>query len=153
MLTYESAAKTQLPPIDYIFVEKSKRVLIVYQGDKLIKTYKIALGPNTKGHKEKEGDCKTPKGIYSIAAKNPYSQYHKSLKLSYPNKKDQQHAAKLGCSPGGYIMIHGLGKSFSWLGKGHYLRDWTLGCIAVTNEEIDEIYSSVAVGTKIKIKP
>ncbi len=98
-------------------------------------------------------DGKTPEGKYSITYKNPNSQFHRSLKISYPNAKDKKIAKQNGVSPGGEIMIHGLAEPFAWLGKKHLLRDWTLGCVALTNEEIEEIYDHVKVGTHIQIEP
>lgn len=142
-----------LPTIDFILIEKGKRRLSAYHQGQLIKTYTVALGFLPQGHKEREGDGKTPEGVYTISSKNPKSQFHLALKISYPNKSDTINAQKQGYSPGGNILIHGVNKHFSWLGKLHAIKDWTLGCIAVTNEEIEEIYASTPVGTKVEIKP
>ena len=141
------------PKVDLILVEKKLRTMSVYHQGKLLKTYKVALGFAPIGHKEQEGDGKTPEGIYSVSAKYPNSQFYKALQVSYPNANDQKNARKKGVSAGGEIMIHGLGKDFSWLGKLHVKNDWTLGCVAVTNEEIKEIYDAAANGTKIEIRP
>lgn len=142
-----------LPPITRIVVDKSKRQLTVYNKDTLLKTYKVALGFTPTGHKEQEGDGKTPEGTYKICAKNPNSQFHRSLKVSYPNAADIKCAKGKCVPPGDHIMIHGLGKGFSSLGSNHVLNDWTLGCVALTNEEIEEIFRSVTVGTTIQINP
>ena len=142
----------QIPGIDLILVEKSKRMMSVYHEGRLLKTYKVALGFAPIGHKEQEGDGKTPEGIYSVSHKLPNSQFYKALQVSYPNKNDQINARNKGVSPGGQIMIHGLGKKFAWLGKMHVNSDWTLGCIAVTDDEIKEIYDSTIIGTKIEIR-
>lgn len=142
-----------LSTITRIVVDKSKRQLAVYNKDTLLKTYKVALGFTPTGHKEQEGDGKTPEGTYKICAKNPNSQFHKSLKVSYPNAADIKCAKGKCVAPGDHIMIHGLGKGFSSLGSKHALSDWTLGCVALTNEEIEEIYTSVNVGTTIQINP
>ncbi|WP_424244484.1 murein L [Elusimicrobium posterum] len=139
--------------IDKIEILKADRKLNIYEKDVLLKTYKIALGFEPVGHKEFQGDGKTPEGKYKVDGKNPGSAYHKNLGVSYPNDKDRAHAKKNGKSPGGDIKIHGIGKTYGYLGKLHALHDWTLGCIAVTNEEIDEIYKHTPVGTKIEIKP
>lgn len=139
--------------IDKIVVEKGKRRLNLYSNDKLIKTYKISLGQNSKGDKEFEGDKKTPEGQYLINDKNPNSGYHKNIGISYPNKEDIKHAEKLGKKPGGEIKIHGLKNGLGWIGKAHLLMDWTAGCIALTNKEIDELYEVVEIGTPIEIKP
>lgn len=152
--TAKSIENTQcLPPITRMVVEKEQRQLSVYGKSGLIKTYKVALGFSPEGHKEKQGDGKTPEGCYTICAKNPNSQFHKSLRVSYPSVKDKKTAQEKGIQdPGGDIMVHGLGKGFSHLGKLHCLQDWTLGCIALTNEEIEEIYDAVSVKTVIEIK-
>lgn len=139
--------------IDRIVVEKSKHLMTVYHNNVALKQYAVALGFAPTGHKEQQGDGKTPEGSYTIIYKNPNSMFHLSLKVSYPSIQDQKNAAALGVSPGGEIMIHGLAKDFAWLGKLHARRDWTLGCIAVANGEIEEIYPHVKVGTPIIILP
>lgn len=139
-------------PIDKVVVVKHKHTLEVFGGGKLLKTYKIAFG-RVAGAKEYEGDKKTPEGIYTINDKNPNSGYHKNLGISYPNKKDVEYAKKLGKSPGSLIKIHGLRNRTGWIGHFHRFFDWTLGCIAVTNKEIDELYQNVKIGTPIEIKP
>lgn len=145
--------ENKVSAIDLILIEKAKRKMSLLYKGKIIKTYKVALGFEPIGHKQQEGDGKTPEGIYSISYKNAGGQFHKALKVSYPNKKDQANARKLGVSPGDFIMIHGLGKSFSSLGKAHVLKDWTLGCVAVTDVEIDEVYKLASIGTKVEIRP
>ncbi len=138
--------------IDRILVEKNKRVMSVFYKGKFLKSYKIALGGNPVGHKVQEGDQKTPEGTYHISAKYPKSQFYLALQISYPNTRDSENARKKGVSPGGQIMIHGLGKTFGWLGKLHVKSDWTLGCVAVTNEQIKEIYDACPVGTKVDVR-
>ncbi len=138
---------------DKIIVYKAKRQLQLIQKGKILKTYKIALGSHPVGHKLKEGDGKTPEGAYKIIAKNTWSQFYLSLKISYPNTDDCKQAKANKVNPGGDIMIHGLGKKFEFLGKIHTLYDWTQGCIAVTNKEIKEIFNAVKVGTPIIIHP
>ncbi len=137
---------------DKLLVLKSQRIMTLLKNDKVLKSYKVALGPNARGHKEREGDCRTPEGIYKICGKNPNSQFYKSLRVSYPNEQDRQRAKTLAVQPGGDIMIHGLPKSFAYLGKRHVLHDWTLGCIAVTNMEMEEIWEMVDVDTLIEIR-
>jgi len=102
--------------------------------------------------KEREGDGRTPEGRYKIEAKY-VNQYHKALRISYPDAEDRKRAAKLGVSPGGSILIHGLPNGKGYIGAAHRLYDWTLGCIAVTDEEIDEIWNLVPVGTPVEIRP
>ncbi len=139
--------------IDKIVVTKHKRRLDLISNNQIIKSYKISLGRVPKGHKEYEGDKKTPEGLYIINDKNPNSGYHKNLGISYPNEQDIKHAESIGKNPGGLIKIHGIRNGFGWIGSFHLLFDWTLGCIAVTDKEIDELYENVKTGTTIEIKP
>lgn len=139
--------------IDKIEVIKHKRRLDLISNNQIIKSYKISLGRVPKGHKEYEGDKKTPEGLYVINDKNPNSGYHKNLGISYPNELDKTHAKSIGKSPGGLIKIHGIKNGFGWIGRFHLLFDWTLGCIAMTDREIDELYENVKIGTPIEIKP
>lgn len=138
---------------DKVVILKSERKIQLLNNNKLIKEYDMALGFSPIGHKERQGDGKTPEGIYKISGRNPNSAYHLSLRISYPNEKDRKNAQKLGVDPGGDIMIHGLPNSMPHIGKAHLQSDWTLGCIAVTNEEIKEIWDYVPNGTIIEIKP
>lgn len=136
-----------------IVVEKAKRSLTLYAGKKPIKTYRIVLGGNPVGDKEQEGDSRTPEGRYIIDAKNPNSSFHLSLHISYPDRQDRAAARRKGVPPGGAIMIHGSPDYLSALYVTGVYPDWTAGCIAVSNAEIEEIYASVRVGTRIVIKP
>ena len=138
--------------VDRILVEKGKRKMHVYQQGELLKTYDIALGPNPIGHKQVEGDGKTPEGVYRINDKNDRSAYYLNLGVSYPNQQDQAHADSLGQGPGGDIKIHGLKNGLGFLGRTHLRADWTAGCIAVTNEEIEELFRAVPVGAEIEIR-
>ena len=140
--------------IDLIVVEKAKRILSIYDNGTLIKSYKISLGKNPVGHKQFEGDSKTPEGIYYIDGKNPKSKYFLNLGISYPNEKDKEYAASHKKSAGGDIKIHGLPNGFS-LAKPLFniYGDWTEGCIAVNNEDMAELYNIIDIGTKIEIKP
>ncbi len=138
--------------IDRIVVDKAQRRLSVFSNSKLIKTYKISLGFDPIGDKEFEGDGRTPEGIYTINDKNPNSGYHLNLGISYPNSEDIKSADKQGKSPGGDIKIHGLRNGLGFIGKLHRMFDWTLGCIALTNSEIRELYDNVPIGTEIEIK-
>jgi len=138
---------------DRVVVEKAQRTLLLYLGGTLLKSYKIALGDNPTGHKQQEGDERTPEGKYVIDYRNPQSSYHRSLHISYPNDHDKRSAAARGVSPGGDIFIHGLAPAFAWVGVMHSRSDWTDGCIAVTNEEIEELWRVVPNGTPIDIQP
>lgn len=138
---------------DRIVVEKAGRSLTLYRGVEVLKTYKIALGWNPEGAKEQEGDGRTPEGVYVIDGRNAQSAYHRSLHVSYPNAGDRRRAARRQVRPGGAIMIHGLPNGLGALGAAHRVRDWTAGCIAVTDDEIEEIWRMVPNGTRIEIKP
>jgi murein L,D-transpeptidase YafK len=118
-----------------------------------VRTYRIALGGHPEGHKRQEGDSRTPEGIYVIDARNPESRFHLSLRISYPNAEDRRRAASRGVSPGGDIFIHGLPNGDGDASRAYAGRDWTDGCIAVTNAEIREIWAMVKEGTPIEIRP
>lgn len=147
------ASNTSIVKIDSIFVNKGARKMTVFYRKKALKTYNIALGFQPIGHKQCEGDGKTPEGLYYIDGKNPNSTCYKSIGISYPNERDKANAKKLGCSPGGLIRIHGLWPTVREFGANHILTDWTLGCVAVTDEEMEEIYQATAVGTPILLVP
>jgi murein L,D-transpeptidase YafK len=139
---------------DTVLVEKSARRLTLLRNGTSVATYDIALGAAAdEGHKAREGDERTPEGRYIIDWRNAGSIAHLSLHISYPNAADTTHAAAQGWSPGGNIMIHGLPNGWGFLGALHLMRDWTDGCIAVTNDEMKEIWSRVPDGTPIEIRP
>jgi tetratricopeptide (TPR) repeat protein len=138
---------------DRIVIEKKARRLQLLAKGEVLKTYKIALGGNPNGPKVRQGDKKTPEGTYVIDSRNKNSHYHRSLHISYPNEKDRKRAEELGVSPGGDIMIHGIKKGFSWVGDAHTEVDWTQGCIAVTDQEIEEIARLTPNGTIVEIRP
>lgn len=142
-----------LEPADKIVVIKSSHTLMLLRGGKVIKEYKVALGNDPYGPKTRQGDGKTPEGDYTIDAKNAHSRFHLALHISYPSAADRERARKMGAAPGGEIMIHGLPSEWAWLGSLHRRHDWTAGCIAVTNAEIEEIWAMVPVGTPIEVKP
>lgn len=143
----------QYGSVDKVLVHKRERRLTLVSKGEVIKTYKIALGGTPIGPKEREGDKKTPEGSYVIGSRNRDSQYHLSLHISYPNERDRKRAKELGVPPGGDIAIHGIKKGFSEVGDAHTGVDWTKGCIAVTDEEIEEIDKLVPNGTVIEILP
>jgi murein L,D-transpeptidase YafK len=138
---------------DFVVLYKKDRKLVLLQKNIQLKEYHISLGDDPVGHKEKEGDKKTPEGLYKIDYRNPNSKYHYSLHISYPNKNDSLHAAALGVSPGGNIMIHGFPDNMTFLEDYYISHDWTDGCIAVSNQDIDEIAGAVPDGTAIYINP
>jgi len=139
--------------VDRIVIVKSTRTMTLLHGGQAIKTYKVALSAHSIGGKERVGDDKTPEGLYTVDWKNAQSKFHLALHISYPNAADRERARKLGVNPGGEIEIHGIGAKYGYLGALHRQTDWTAGCIAVTNEEIDEIWKIVPVGTTVEIKP
>ena len=138
---------------DSIVVEKSKHTLTLYSFGIPVRSYPIALGAQPKGDKIKAGDGRTPEGLYYIDYKNSQSKYHLALHISYPDAAHADRARKLGASPGGDIMVHGLPPAFADLGDEQRTHDWTEGCIAVTNREIEEIFRAVPQGSPIDIKP
>lgn len=138
---------------DQVVIQKAARTLSLYGDGRLVKTYQIALGPDAKGPKEREGDGRTPEGKYVIDSRKKDSAFHRALHISYPNDEDRRRARRLGVLPGGAIMIHGLPNGMGSNGKAHLMPDWTSGCIAVTNEEIEELWRVVPDGTRVEIKP
>lgn len=136
-----------------IVIEKSARHLTLYRAGKPWRHYQIALGQGGLEPKVQEGDKRTPEGLYYIKNRNPQSIYHRSLRLNYPNEQDKLRAARLGVQPGHNIMIHGLPNGKGYYGTRHRRKDWTEGCIAVTNEEIEQIWNTVADGTPVEIRP
>lgn len=138
---------------DRVLIDKGKRQLVLLRGSQPVKTYQVALGSAPKGPKRFEGDQRTPEGVYAIDFRNADSGFHRALRISYPNEADRVRALEAGVDPGGQIMIHGLKNGQGWLGRRHLGGDWTDGCIAVTNEEIEEIWSLVELGTPVEIRP
>ena len=138
---------------DRVMVLKKERTLQLLSHGKVIKSYKVALGRDSIGPKTQQGDHKTPEGVYVLDSRNEHSQFYKSIHISYPSPHDRAAARSKGVSPGGDVFVHGLPNGYKWVGASHRLKDWTDGCIAVTDEEIDEIWAAVADGTPIEIRP
>jgi len=138
---------------DRIVVIKSQRRLELLHGGDVVRAYRVALGRYPKGPKVREGDSRTPEGRYLIDHKLPKSNFYKAIAISYPNPRDLARADALGVDPGGRIMIHGLPNRMSAARVGHPTVDWTQGCIAVTNREMDEIWRLVEPGIPIEIRP
>ena len=138
---------------DKVVVLKAKRTLILYRNGNMLHSYKVSLGSNPSGAKTRQGDGRTPEGNYILDRRNAKSQFYRSIHVSYPNAEDRARARKSGVSPGGDIFVHGLPNGYGALGRLHLAHDWTNSCIAVTNEEIDEIWNLVPDGTPIDIRP
>ncbi|MGH9722997.1 MAG: L,D-transpeptidase family protein [Bryobacteraceae bacterium] len=138
---------------DKIVVNKGKRELLLYRDNEVVKSYRIALGRNPAGPKRRQGDGKTREGAYTISGRNAKSAFFKSLRISYPSAAGRIRARKQGVDPGGDIMIHGLPNGQGSGDASHLATDWTEGCIAVTNDEIQEIWEMAGNGTPIQINP
>ncbi len=136
-----------------LVVLKSARQLELYHGGTLLRRYRVSLGANPMGPKQRSGDGRTPEGEYVIDYHNAGSSFHRALHISYPSKSDRARAAARGVDPGGLIMIHGLRNGLGWLGRLQRLWDWTDGCVAVTDTEIEEISRAVPDGTRIELRP
>lgn len=156
MLRFGSGTPPQMQPAevraDTIEVDKSEQRMVLYRDGQPLREYSIALGANPEGHKTEGGDERTPVGEYTIDWRNANSIAHLSLHISYPNAEDIQQAEQRGVSPGGNIMIHGMTNGWGWLISRLGLRNWTDGCIAISNDEMEEIWSLVANGTPIRIQ-
>lgn len=141
--------------IDQLLVDKSDRKLMVVSNGSVVKSYTIALGDNPIGHKEMEGDEKTPEGLYSINDKRGIGQsgFYKNLGVSYPSAADKANAKRKGVNPGGAIKIHALKNGMGFIGRLQRWRDWTNGCMAITNEEMEDLWKHVKIGTPIEIRP
>ncbi len=153
LAAFWASGTVAVPTIDRVVVHKADRELLLLSGERVVRRYPISLGREPVGPKQRQGDGRTPEGRYVLDWKHSDSRYHKAIHISYPNAEDQRRAEAAGVPPGGDIMIHGLpegvGRLIYWK-KG---KDWTDGCIAVSNEAMDEIWSLVPVNTPIEILP
>lgn len=153
LLPISALAEFAHPKIDSVLIEKSQRKMYLLSGGITYREFDVSLGDNPVGHKKQRGDKRTPEGKYTINYRNPNSRYHLSLHITYPNKGDKDRANALGVNPGGDIFIHGLPNGLESEQAAFQYRDWTAGCIAVTNSEIKEIWQLVKNGTAIEIRP
>jgi murein L,D-transpeptidase YafK len=145
-----------LPPgerADLVVVDKAAHRLALYRGGALLKSYAVSLGRNPTGAKQQEGDGRTPEGEYRLDYRKADSSFYRALHISYPGLADVAAARSRGINPGGLVMIHGMKNGLGWLGRLHLAIDWTDGCVAVTDREMDEIWRAVPDGTKIVLKP
>jgi murein L,D-transpeptidase YafK len=152
------AASAMLTPprlglVDSIVVEKKAHTLTLFRDGKPTHTYLVALGSKPQGDKLRAGDNRTPEGIFYIDSRQPNSKYHLALHISYPDAVHRARSQAAGAEPGGDIMIHGLPNGLGKAGASHRLADWTNGCVALTDEEIEQIWSVVPIGTPVEIKP
>lgn len=138
---------------DRVVVTKSARTLELYRGTELLRSYPVSLGREPVGAKQREGDGRTPEGTYTLDYRKVDSSFHRALHISYPSPADSAAAKTAGLHPGGLIMVHGMRNGLGFLGRLHTLFDWTDGCVAVTDNEIEEILRVVPDGTPIEIKP
>ncbi len=136
-----------------VLVIKSKSKLYLKRNGKTLKEYHVVFGANPKGHKLQEGDERTPEGLYILDYKKDDSAFYKAIHISYPNELDLERARNNGVKPGGAIMIHGQKENIGWLALVSQYFNWTDGCIAVSNSDMDEIWEAVDSGTPIEIKP
>jgi murein L,D-transpeptidase YafK len=136
-----------------VIIEKSARRLTLLAHGVPVKTYRVALGGEPVGPKRREGDRRTPEGVYTVDSRLERSGFHRALHISYPSEADRRLADSAGFAPGGAIMIHGIRNGLGWLGRAHRAIDWTSGCVAVTNPEIEELWRAVPDGTPVEIRP
>jgi murein L,D-transpeptidase YafK len=136
-----------------VLVLKAPRRLLLLRGERVLRDYEIALGRSPLGPKRHQGDERTPEGRYRIESRVQDSRFHRALRISYPNQDDLDFARRAGVAPGGDVMIHGLPDGERWVGDVHRAYDWTNGCIAVTDDEMGEIWELVDDGTPIEIRP
>ena len=137
---------------DRVLVLKRERMLQLLRQGKMIRSYKVALGGDPIGPKTGQGDHKTPEGLHVLDSRNAHREFYKSIHISYPSSREREAARQRGVSPGGDVFVHGLPNGYGWVGSSHRLKDWTDGCIAVTNGEMDDIWQAVADGTPIEIR-
>lgn len=144
----------RLPPIDRLLVLKRERRLQAIADGTVVASFRVALGRRPRGPKIHEGDGRTPEGLYHVDGFIPDSDFYRAIHISYPNRQDRERAQRLGLRPGGRIMIHGLDPAIApELRDSHWLFNWTDGCIAVTNAEMDLLWGSVRLGTPVEIRP
>jgi murein L,D-transpeptidase YafK len=140
------------PHVDRIVVVKSTHTMTLYAGNEKLREYHVWLGRGPGNAKQQQGDNETPEGNYTITGRNAHSAAHLSLRISYPNATDRERARKLHVNPGGDIMIHGLPPGNDWVKPGTQLADWTFGCVALADSEMDEVWKLVPIGTSIEIR-
>lgn len=151
MRPLSTEAATVAEPADLVVVLKSQRKLLLMRHARVIAHYPVALGTQPHGPKRQQGDKRTPEGSYRIDAFNPHSRFHRALHISYPNAEDLREASAAGVVPGGDIEIHGLPRGFERYDPAAFAKDWTDGCVAVSNRAMDEIWARVQIDTPVAI--
>jgi murein L,D-transpeptidase YafK len=149
----EATPKASFEPVDLIVVHKSKRSLLLFREGGIVGEYRIALGLDPNGPKQREGDFRTPEGRYRISRRNPQSDFFLALQISYPNDRDVARARQQGWKAGGQIMIHGLPNRPRHAPEYYEKRDWTDGCIAVSNSDMVDIWLMTRESLPIEIRP
>lgn len=153
LIVFILSACSAVPVVDKVLVEKSKNKMYLLDGNKTIRTYNISLGGNPIGHKQQEGDMRTPEGEYLLIYKNNKSKFYRSITVSYPDEDDIKRAMARGVNPGGDIVIHGFPNELGNVTGPFEPLNWTEGCIAVRNHEMDELFNLIALNTPIEIRP
>jgi murein L,D-transpeptidase YafK len=153
LLATAPAAQAGAEHVGYIGIEKSKRLMLLLEGDRVVRRYHVALVRHPLGAKGRKGDGRTPEGTYTIDRRNAHSDYFRSLHLDYPNAADLAHARRLHVNPGSNNLIHGIGPYKETRARVRKVRDWTAGCIAVTDAQMKEIWRLVHNGTRVRIVP
>ena len=153
VIATSASGNAPAPQADRVVIEKRAHTLTLYSGEQAIARFWVALGKDPVGRKLCQGDNRTPEGMYYVSGRKENSDFHRALRISYPSPQDVSRARMWGCEPGGDIMIHGLKQDWGKLSRFHRLRDWTKGCVAVTNEEIERIWALVPDGAEVEIRP
>ena len=153
LLACPFVAAADIQKADEVLVVKSEKRLYLLKDGERYASFPVVFGGEPKGHKEQQGDQKTPEGRYTLDYKNANSNFYKSIHISYPNQQDRTHAQKLGVDPGGDIKIHGQANGWGWASPVMQLFSWTDGCVAVSNRNMDLIWDAIDPGTPIEIRP
>jgi len=153
MLMLISSSLFPAEKADFVLVVKKEKTIILYKEKQVIGVYPVVFGASPRNHKEQEGDKRTPEGFYLLDYKKQDSAFYKAIHISYPNEKDIETARKLGVSAGSAIMIHGRKNGFGWASFIMQFFNWTNGCIALKNSDMDLVWNAVDAGTQIEIRP
>ena len=153
LLAFQSAGAADIQKADEVLVVKSEKRLYLLKDGERYASFPVVFGGDPKGHKEQQGDQRTPEGRYTLDYKNANSNFYRSIHISYPNRQDRAHAQKLGVDPGGDIKIHGQANGWGWASPVMQLFSWTDGCVALSNSNMDKVWEAIDPGTPIEIRP